>query len=264
MRRLIVTALLGLSAWLLLPAAAHASRCLAYVERTPGIIPIKVAAVPAVGPVEITYVMHSTFRLRSSAGVVVATDYAGFAGEGVVPTAVTMNHAHDTHFTPEPDPAIRHVLRGWNPKGGPARHRLRIADVLIRNVPTDIRDWGGRVEPFGNSIFIYEVGDLCIGHLGHLHHMPTPEQFAAIGRLDIVFAPVDGGLTLDLPTMIAVLKKLRASLVIPMHYFARSTLDIFLAGMGAEFRVVRQKSPKIAVSLETLPKRPTVLVLGGY
>ena len=94
--------------------------------------------------------------------------------------------------------------------------------------------------------------------------MPSPEQFARIGRLDIVFAPVDGGLTLDLPTMIAVLKKLRASLVIPMHFFAPSTLEQFLAGMQSDFAVVRSRDSKAVVSLATLPKRPTVLVLAGY
>jgi len=265
MRRFLVTVLLGLMTWLL-PAAAQTqvSRCVAFVEGVPGIVPVAFAAAPASEAVGIEYVMHSTFRLQSPKGVIVATDYAGYAGDGPVPTAITMNHAHDTHYTDMPDPAIRHVLRGWNPNGGPARHRLHIADMLIRNVPTDIRTWAGGVEPFGNSIFVFEVADLCIGHLGHLHHMPTDEQFAAIGRLDIVFAAVDGGLTLDLPTMIQVLKRLRASLVIPMHFFARDTLDAFLAGMAAEFQVVRQESPRIAVSLATLPRRPTVLVLGGY
>jgi len=263
MRRLFLAAILGVATWLLPLGAAQANRCLAYVERMPGVVPVRLAALSD-APVEIRYVMHSTFRLRSPAGVIVATDYAGYAGDGPAPTAVTMNHAHDTHFTDMPDPAIRHVLRGWNPGGGPARHRLRIEDVLIRNVPTDIRSWVGGVEPFGNSIFIFEVADLCIGHLGHLHHKPTPEQFALIGRLDIVFAAVDGGLTLDLPSMIAVLKQLRASLVIPMHFFARSTLDQFLAGMQGDFAILRQESPTITVSLGTLPKRPAVLVLGGY
>ena len=44
-----------------------------------------------------------------------------------------------------------------------------VDDVYIRNVPTDIRSWGGELERDGNSIFIFEVADLCIGHLGHLH-----------------------------------------------------------------------------------------------
>ena len=239
---------------------AQASRCVAYVENAPRVIP---ASLQAGDAVEVTYVSHSTFRLKTPAGVIIATDYAGYAGAGPVPTVVTMNHAHETHFTPFPDPEIEHVLRGWNPQGGPAKHRLTVDDVLIRNVPTDIRSWAGTVEPDGNSIFIFEVADLCIGHLGHLHHKPTPEQLAVIGRLDVVFAPVDGGYTLDLPSMIEVLKDLRASLVIPMHYFGGESLRIFLAGMIGDFAVEMVEDWTIDVSLRSLPRRPTVLVLAG-
>ena len=45
--------------------------------------------------------------------------------------------------------------------------------MLVRNVPTDIRGWGGQaIENYGNSIFVFEAEGLCIGHLGHLHHEP--------------------------------------------------------------------------------------------
>jgi L-ascorbate metabolism protein UlaG (beta-lactamase superfamily) len=259
-----VTAFLALlSSLVLLPMAALASNCFAYVEQRRDVVPVSFAQVQASGSVEATYVGHSTFRLTTPAGVVIATDYNGYAGRGPVPTVVTMNHAHDTHFTHSPDPAIEHVLRGWNPEGGPAVHDLTVADVYIRNVPTDIRSWGGTVERFGNSIFIFEVADLCIGHLGHLHHKPDAEQLARIGRLDVVFAPVDGSMTLDLPSMIEVLKDLRASLVIPMHYFGSGSLNVFLTGMAGDFDIKVSRSSTVDISLRTLPKQPTVLVLGG-
>ncbi len=247
------------------PQTPTASRCIAFVEGPPRILPAALPAAVVVPEVEITYVTHSTFRLRSPAGVVIATDFAGYFGAGEPPHVATMNHAHETHYTDYPDPAIKHVLRGWNPAGdGPAKHHLVLDDVLVRNVSTDIRSWGGLVEADGNSIFIYETADLCIGHLGHLHHMPTRDQFARIGRLDIVFAAVDGGLTLDHPTMIAVLKELRASLVIPMHYFGRGSLEAFLVGMSSEFEIRVHDSATTTVTLPGLPRRPTVLVLPGY
>ena len=57
--------------------------------------------------------------------------------------------------------------------------------MLVRNVTTDIRGGfsGSRIED-NNSIFVFEVAGLCIGHLGHLHHEPSDETYAAIGRLD--------------------------------------------------------------------------------
>ncbi len=245
------------------PSAARASQCLAYVENRPGVVPVSFTKAQTAGAVEVTYITHSTFRLRTPGGVVIATDFAGYAGPGPMPTVVTMNHAHETHFTAFPDPDIRHVLKGWNPDGGPAKHDLTVEDVYIRNISTDIRSWGGTVERDGNSIFIFEVADLCIGHLGHLHHKLSPEDLALIGRLDVVFAPVDGSQTLDLLSMIDVLKDLRASLVIPMHYFGSGSLNVFLAGMAGEFDIRVASGPTIEVSLRNLPKQPTVLVLAG-
>jgi len=266
--RLFVIVALCLSAIPTMSAGAQtptASRCIAFVERDPRILPAALPAAGAAPEVEITYVTHSTFRLQSPAGVIIATDYAGSFGAGGTPDIVTMNHAHETHFTDYPDPAIPHVLRGWNPLGdGPAKHRVVVGDVLVRNVATDIRRAGGLAEAYGNSIFIFETADLCIGHLGHLHHMPTRDQFAQIGRLDIVFAAVDGGLTLDHPTLIAVLKELRASLVIPMHYFGRGSLEAFLIGMSSDFDIRVNDSATTTVTLPGLPRRPTVLVLPGH
>ena len=50
----------------------------------------------------------------------------------------------------------------------------------------------------GNSIFIFEVAGLCIGHLGHLHHKLDDSHFAQIGRLDILMVPIDGTYTMSL------------------------------------------------------------------
>ncbi len=242
--------------------ATTASRCLALADgRNPAsgvrIVPVALKA----DEVQITYVTHSTFRIVTPQGLNIATDYAGFAGVGPLPDVVTMNHAHETHFTYFPDPKIKHVLRGWNPAGGPAEHHLKILDTLIRNVPTDIRTWDGGREADGNSIFIFEVAGLCIGHLGHLHHELAPDDLAHIGQLDIVFAPVDGSFTLDLPNMVKTLKVLKASIVIPMHAFGPSSLQRFIEGMAPDFTAEYSDIPKVVVRASDLPVRPKILVL---
>ena len=259
-----------LAAALALGAPAHAqgripSHCIALSGPVPGVEVIHKAAFRdpvAAESVRLNYVGHATFALETPGGLLIATDYTGTLGApGILPDVATMNHAHGTHFTDTPDPAIAHVLRGWGAGFGEAAdHHLDLGEVLIRNVPTDIRSFGG-VEENGNSIFVFEVAGLCIGHLGHLHHEPTPEQYAAIGRLDVVMAPVDGGLTLDLPTMIRVLKRFRASVVVPMHWFGDATLAAFLDGMEDDFAVVRTGESHLDLSLGALPPRPTVMVL---
>jgi L-ascorbate metabolism protein UlaG (beta-lactamase superfamily) len=260
------------------PPAAQASQCFAFVETAPpGLTVTPVVYQPAgqarTGPrlandvptVAIEFVGHATFQLTTPAGIVAATDYTGRNGSAGVPNVVTMNRAHSTHYTDNPDPRIDHVLRGWNPLGGEAKHDLEVGDLRVRNVATDIRSWtSAAVDKHGNSIFIFEVADLCIGHLGHLHHRLSDADLALIGRLDVVMAPVDGSWTLDIPNMIATLKDLRASLVIPMHFFGARSLSSFLAGMSDDFQIRRAQDRTIRVSLASLPRQPTVLVPYGY
>ena len=144
-----------------------------------------------------------------------------------------MNNAHDSHWTAYPHPDIPNVLPGWRQDGKPADYYLDLGEMLVRNATTDIRGQfdGTRIED-NNSIFIFEVAGLCIGHLGHLHHEPSDETYAAIGRLDVVMAAVDGGLTVDIPTMIRIVKRLRSSIVLPMHWFSGHSLDRFLTGVA--------------------------------
>jgi L-ascorbate metabolism protein UlaG (beta-lactamase superfamily) len=252
---------------LFLPAAANAqdlqSHCIALVEND--FDHVQFAAFgegQSPEEVRISYVDHSTFLIETPGGKGIATDFTGYIGVDVVPDVVTMNNAHTSHWTASPDPRIAHVLQGWGDATGPAAHRLSLdGEVLIRNVTTDIRSSFTGQQKDGNSIFIFEVAGLCIGHLGHLHHEPSEQQYAAIGRLDVVMAAVDGGMTVPVPTMISIVKRLRSSVVLPMHWFGRSTLQSFIAGMSDEFEVELIEEGTTIVSLRDLPRTPTIRVL---
>ena len=193
----------------------------------------------------------------------IATDYNDWVKPPVLPDIVTMNHAHSSHYTDRPDPAIKYVLRGWAGNEQPARHDLQVKDVHVRNVPTNIRDWAGGTERHGNSIFIYEVGTLCIAHLGHLHHTLTKQQLDEIGKIDVVLVPVDGSYTLDLEGMIEVLTSLKAPLMIPMHYFSSYTLNRFVERIRQNWDVEFAEVPSVVLSKHTLPTKPKLLVLPG-
>jgi L-ascorbate metabolism protein UlaG (beta-lactamase superfamily) len=228
--------------------------------RRPQLIPVAIGA----DQVRITYAGHSTFLLESPQLVRVATDYNDWVRPAVLPDIVTMNHAHSSHYTDHPDPAIKHVLRGWAGEEKPARIDLQYKDVRVRNVPTNIRTWGGDTEFHGNSIFIFEIANLCIAHLGHLHHTLTQQQLAEIGRVDVVMVPVDGGATLDLDGMVDVLHSLKAPVMIPMHYFSSFTLERFLQRVRREWDVEVADIPSTLISKTSLPAKPKVLVLPGH
>jgi L-ascorbate metabolism protein UlaG (beta-lactamase superfamily) len=212
------------------------------------------------GSVRITYVGHSTFWIESPGGVTIATDYAGWRMSHGVPRVATMNKAHETHYTDAPDVAIEHVLRGWNPDGGRAVHNVEIGDVLVRNVTTDIRAWQA-AEKDANSIFIFEISGLCIGHLGHLHHELGAGHVGWIGRLDVVMVPVDGSWTLPVDKMADVIKTLKAQVILPMHAFGDYSLSQFSGALAKDFEIRRGETSSISISTDNLPSRPTVIIL---
>jgi L-ascorbate metabolism protein UlaG (beta-lactamase superfamily) len=252
----------------------QASECLAVAKLLPNVIfaSYSAAAAPTKSSVTITYVGHSTYQIETPADVVIATDYNGVYRPPRLPTVVTMNRAHTTHYTLSPDPRIKHVLHGWSDDGGPAKHAVTIGDVYIRNVPTDIRNFRyygfGRgdldlpMQKDGNSIFIFEVAGLCIGHLGHLHHKLDESHIAAIGRLDVLMVPIDDSVTMTIDGMAEIVKRLRSSIVLPMHRLGTPLSD-FVNRVRGQFEVDMKGDRSFSVSLETLPKAPTVVILDG-
>jgi len=264
-----VLAAIGVILWQA-PGAARdkppPSECLAIAQSLPRVMFASLSRAAAeTNEVTITYAGHSTYILETPRNVTIATDFSGAYTAGKSPNVVTMNRAHSTHYTLSPDPRIAHVLRGWGEDGQPARHAIVIGDVLIRNVTTDIRAYrfdSEALQKDGNSIFIFEVAGLCIGHLGHLHHPLDETHYAAIGRLDIVMVPIDGTFTLSLVGMSEITRRLRSSIVLPMHRFATPLSD-FLAQMNGQFEMDIRPERSFSISRDTLPKKPTIIVLDG-
>ena len=230
----------------------------------PQVVPAAIGRGLAPNEVRITYAGHSTFLIESAKLVRIATDYNDYVRPPVLPDIVTMNHAHSTHYTDRPDPDIKFVLRGWRPDGKPANHDMTYSDVHVRSVSTNIRDWNGGTERNGNSIFIFEVGSLCIAHLGHLHHTLTQQQLNDIGHVDVLLVPVDGGFTMDLEGMVEVIQAIKAPLMVPMHYFSTFTLRRFLERVNRQYEVEFAETPSFVVSKATLPSKGKFLVLPGH
>jgi len=237
-------------------------------ESCPGLVaqsrPPFIRAALKDGEVRINYVGHSTFLIESPKLVRIATDYNDYVRPPVLPDIVTMNHAHSTHYTDRPDPDIKFVLRGWRDDGKPAGHDVSFGDVRVRSISTNIRNWNGGTEFNGNSIFVFEMGNLCIAHLGHLHHTLTQQQLDEMGRIDVLLVPVDGAFTMDMDGMVEVVRSIRAPLMVPMHFFNTSALHRFLDRVGRHYDIDYAEVPSFVVSKETLPTKPKFLVLPGH
>ena len=255
-RRFVVLAVLG---WVL-PGLALA--CGVSAQR--GKLLHRASLVAAEGGVTtITFLGQASFLIESAGGVSAVTDFSGRHMPPPVPDIVTMNNAHGTHFTDSPDERIAHVLRGWRADGGPAQHDIKVGDLRIRNLPTNIRDWGGGTRRYGNSIFVFESAGLCIAHLGHLHHLLTADDLTVLGQMDIVMVPIDGAWTSNQGDMVEVLGQLNPRIILPMHYWSQEVLNRFLARMRERAEIRLSETDSFTISRSTLPAAPLVLVLPG-
>lgn len=265
--------LLGLASWIAgigtalvaLPAGpALAGGCFPVAQAPARLVPVafRAAELPAGIAVRLTFLGHASFLIETAGGASAVTDYNAYLTPPYPPRVATMNNAHDTHYTDRPDPRIEHVLRGWNPAGGWAEHDLVVEDLRVRNVPTAVHGrFGGQA--LSNSIFVFEVADLCLAHLGHLHHRLTEEQLAELGQIDLLMVPIDGTYTMSQEEMLEVVEQIRPVTVVPMHYFGPTVLGRFLTLAEARgWRIERRVEPVVDLARDRLPQR-TVLVLPG-
>jgi len=273
--RLSVTALLAAAFALLAgPALARCSKNL--VEFGPRLLGpgVQVASLDGVrlaadttSRALITFLGHASFEIDTPQGVRAITDYNGLNGFGRRPDIVTMNNAHSTHYTDHPEDGITYVLPGWPSKPGEteAKHDVTLKDLRVSNVPTNARDWGGgsaRIN--GNSIFTFTIGNLCIAHLGHLHHRLTADHLDELGRIDVLMVPIDGAYTVGLPVMVEVVRQIQPRIVLPMHYWGRGQVARFEELMRDQEPVfVWPDRRTIEVSHDSLPEKLTVMVVGG-
>ncbi len=237
-------------------------RLVQQIEHTPlmRLAGVEHPAMPT-GNVRVTFVDHSTFQLETPLGVTAATDYAGFHVPGKVPTIVTMNNSHSSHYTDLIDPEIKHVLRGWHPAAGMVRHSLHVKDMSVYNVPTNIF-YLGKVATNGNSVFIYEAAGLCLAHLGHLHHFLSREQIFLLGRIDVLFVPIDGTVTLSHGEAMRIIDQIKPRVVVPMH-MSFPDAKIFPKFAAQIYKVRRLGTNTIQINRSILPAKTEIWFLAN-
>lgn len=85
-----------------------------------------------------------------------------------------------------------------------------------------------------NTIFVFELDGLRVAHFGDFgQRQLREEQAAAIGVVDLLFIPVGGGPTIGAAQAGAIVSRLDARWVVPMHY--RNERADFLPESEEEF-----------------------------
>ncbi len=245
-------------------AAPVQAACYPMAGIMPRFVPVSfggLAAVPRYH-VRIDFLGHASFEIESPAGARIVTDYNGYLSAERLPDIVTMNTQSQSHSTEVVDEGIKYVLRGWNPAGGIARHNLRFKDVRVRNVPTNLQNWSGGMSN-DSSMFVFEVSDLCIVHLGNLRHVLTREFLGELGRIDIVLVPIDGMWTMSHEEVFEVLTRIKPALIIPMQFGSGGGIEAFVARARKMWPVRHHSESWVQLSFKDLPRRTEVLFLQG-
>lgn len=193
---------------------------------------------------EIWYLGHSCFRLRTKNGVIITDPYdpqIGFKMPKVEAEIVTVSHSHFDHNRPDLVEGNSKVLK-W-----PGEYEIK--EIFITGLPS-YHDKKQGQERGENVIFLFEAEKIKVCHLGDLGEKPATKVLEAIHSSDILFLPVGGNFTLSPQEAAALAKELEPKIIIPMHYQVPqliSDLKEKLASLSEFEKVWGQK-------IETLPK----------
>ncbi len=207
---------------------------------------------------EITWLGHACFRLKGRDSAVMMDPCPRATGYNIgrqQANIITVSHAHPDHSFTE---AITGPSRTID---GPGEYE--IGGVLVTGVRTYHDDKRGAVRG-KNTIFVVEVDEVRICHLGDLGHVPTQEQIEALSDIDVLLTPVGGHTTIDAATASEIVSLLEPKLVVPMHYRTDISaaeldpLETFIKQMGVSEATAQ---PKLTITRANVPTQTQVVVL---
>ena len=207
---------------------------------------------------DISWLGHSCFRIRGSNTIVITDPYPPGLGYSLgKPTAriVTVSHHHPGHCYVQGISGEPRVVTG------PGEYE--ISGVLIIGIATFHDADVGR-ERGKNTIYLMEVDEISICHLGDLGHVLTAEQVEELDNVDVLLLPVGGVSTINAPLSAEVVRQLEPKAVVPMHYKTQALswelepVEKFLKEIGAK-QVNSQ--PKLSFTKSSLPESTQVFLL---
>ncbi len=220
--------ILGALVFLCLPAAGARSAC-RELDVARGWTRPAYAAEP---DARVEFFGHNFFQITSSKGTKIITDPVApgfYPTPEVAPDAITVGREHPNHNYVEVAKNRPLILRGLGNYGAEwNKISTTVRDVLIYSVPVYQQQFGNALK---GAAFVFDLGTICIAHLGDLSHKLTEEQIKAFGKVDIAMIPIGSTFTMPPDTEREVLQQLKPKIAIPMHY-RESTylLDMFVKG----------------------------------
>ena len=155
---------------------------------------------------------------------------------------VTISHEHDNH-------SYTQVVRdGAYEIRGPGEYE--VAGVSVIGVPT-YHDSEKGARHGRNTVYLIEIDDVRICHLGDLGHKLEDAEAEAVASPDVLLVPVGGQSALNAAQAAEVVRQLEPRYVVPMHYsipglkLELDPIDRFLKEMG-----VASSEPQLKLSVQ--------------
>jgi L-ascorbate metabolism protein UlaG (beta-lactamase superfamily) len=208
----------------------------------------------------IQYFGHNFFLITTNKGTRIVTDPLGpgwYPNPNVTGDVVTVGKEQFNHNAVQivrGNPLILRGLKefgaGWNTVS------MSVKDTYIYNVP--IHQNAEFIQGIHGSAFVFDLGKLCIAHLGDLSQKLNEQQIKAFGKVDVALTPIGGRRTMDPAMAREVLGQLKPKIAVPMHHRDSSYLvKQFTAGIKTQFL----KGDTLAVSKDGLPASLEIRVM---
>ncbi|MGH2344580.1 MAG: MBL fold metallo-hydrolase [Chloroflexota bacterium] len=205
---------------------------------------------------EITFLGHSCFRLRAKDVTLITDPYQAVPDrpplrlQGEI---VTISHDHQGHNNVAAVGGSPRVIQG------PGEYEIRGA--LITGVAAFHDTVSGR-KSGRNTIYVIQMEDVRLCHLGDLGHALSTEQIDEIGPVDVLFVPARGAI-LDMSRTSEVISQIEPNIIVPMHFPSTdeeglASIAKFCHELGLR-QIVPQ--PKLTVTKASVPQETQVIVL---
>ncbi len=202
---------------------------------------------------EITWLGRNCFRLRGREGTVITDPCPPESGYKLG------KQAAEVVTISNPDqPGYAYAESAEASRRLDAPGEYEVGGILVTGIASRRAD-GSR-----NVIFVCELDNLRVAHLGLLGTTPSAAVLNDLKNIDILLMPAGGGNSLGGAAAAEVMKVIDPGLVIPMNYRTEfeadeslEPLDRFLRETGAK----PEPEPRINVSRSSVPTELTVKLL---
>ena len=187
---------------------------------------------------EITYLGHSSFKLRGKAATVVTDPF---------------------------DPAfVGQVEESPFVVNGQGEYEIKGVGIVGLSVFHDDSQGSARGK---NTIYRIEIDGVSVVHLGDIGHTLNGSQVDGLDGVDVLLVPVGGVYTIDAAKAITIIHEVEPSIVIPMHsgrpeldqkaFGELSPIGVFLKEIGKD----SVPQAKLSVTKDKIPEEMQVVVL---